>query len=74
MSTEPLDAEPVAAFLYWASVVSETWLNLYGVPAGMRAIPLVEPDVAPTIGIVTRDTELQPPAVNALLERAATAR
>jgi len=54
----------------WSSVVSETWLNLYGVPPGMRAIPLVEPDVAPTIGIVSRDTELQPPAVGALLERA----
>ena len=54
----------------WSSVVSETWLNLYGVPPGMRAIPLVEPDVAPTIGIVSRDTELQPPAVSALLESA----
>jgi DNA-binding transcriptional LysR family regulator len=54
----------------WSSVVSETWLNLYGVPEGMRAIPLVEPDVAPTIGIITLDTELRPPAVSALLERA----
>ena len=54
----------------WSSIVSDTWLNLYGVPEGMRAIPLVEPDVGHTIGIVTRDTELQPPAVSALLERA----
>ena len=53
----------------WSSIVSDTWLGLYGVPEGMRAIPLVEPDVGHTIGIVTRDTELQPPAVNALLER-----
>jgi DNA-binding transcriptional LysR family regulator len=53
----------------WSSIVSDTWLNLYGVPEGMRAIPLVEPDVGYTIGIVTRDTELQPPAVTALLER-----
>jgi DNA-binding transcriptional LysR family regulator len=56
----------------WSSIVSDTWLNLYGVPEGMRAIPLVEPDVGYTIGIVTRDTELQPPAVSALLERAAS--
>lgn len=53
----------------WSSIVSDTWLNLYGVPEGMRAIPLVEPDVGYTIGIVSRDTELQPPAVSALLER-----
>lgn len=52
----------------WSSVVSETWLNLYGVPAGMRAVPLVEPEVTHVIGVVTRDSELQPPAVSALLE------
>lgn len=52
----------------WSSIVSDTWLKLYGVPEGMRAIPLVEPDVGYTIGIVTRETELQPPAVSALLE------
>jgi DNA-binding transcriptional LysR family regulator len=56
----------------WSSIVSDTWLNLYGVPEGMRAIPLVEPDVGQTIGIVSRDTELQPPAVSALLDRAPT--
>ena len=56
----------------WSSVVSETWLNLYGTPEGMRAIPLVEPEVGHMIGIVRRDTELQPPAVSALLERAGT--
>lgn len=55
----------------WSSIVSDTWLNLYGVPEGMRAIPLVEPDVGHTIGIVTRDTELQPPAVSALLDKCA---
>ncbi|MGD9737585.1 MAG: LysR family transcriptional regulator [Solirubrobacterales bacterium] len=54
----------------WASIVSNTWLGLYGVPEGMRAIPLVAPEVSYAIGIVTRDTELQPPAVSALLERA----
>lgn len=54
----------------WSSVVSETWLGLYGVPEGMRAIPLVEPEIEHSIGIVTRDAELQPPAVSALLEGA----
>lgn len=52
----------------WSSVVSDRWLDLYGVPAGMRALPLVEPDLAHTIGIVTRESELLPPAVRALLD------
>jgi len=55
----------------WSSVVSDTWLDLYGVPAGMRAVPLVEPDLNYTVGIVTRETELVPPAVKALLDSVA---
>jgi len=55
----------------WSSVVSDTWLDLYGVPAGMRAVPLVEPDLSYTVGIVTRETELVPPAVKALLDSVA---
>lgn len=53
----------------WSSIVSETWLKLYGVPPGMRALRLVEPDLGYTIGVVTRETELLPPTVKALLER-----
>ncbi|HVO55271.1 MAG TPA: LysR family transcriptional regulator [Solirubrobacterales bacterium] len=54
----------------WSSIVSETWLSLYGVPEGMRAVSLVAPEVGYTIGIVTRETELLPPVVGALLESA----
>ncbi len=57
----------------WSSIVSRTWLGLYGVPEGMRAVRLVEPEVAYTIGIVTRDTELLPPVVGALLDTAPAA-
>jgi molybdenum cofactor cytidylyltransferase len=53
----------------WSSIVSETWLKLHGVPPGMRALRLVEPDLGYTIGVVTRETELLPPTVKALLER-----
>lgn len=52
----------------WSSVVCESWLNLYGVPEGMRALPLVEPELTYTIGLVTRKTELPPPSVKALME------
>jgi DNA-binding transcriptional LysR family regulator len=52
----------------WSSVVCESWLNLYGVPEGMRALPLVEPELAYTIGLVTRKTELPTPSVKALMQ------
>jgi DNA-binding transcriptional LysR family regulator len=53
----------------WSTIVSTAWLDLYGTPDGMRALRLVEPDLNYTIGLVTRDTELLPPTVKALLER-----
>lgn len=70
-----IESDSIAALLSfaragWASIVSRTWLELYGIPAGMRAVPLVEPEVAHTIGIVTRDTELLSPVTRALLAHA----
>jgi DNA-binding transcriptional LysR family regulator len=69
-----VESDSIAALLSfaragWSSVVSKTWLGLYGVPEGMRALPLVAPKVDYTIGIVTPDTELVPPVVQALLDR-----
>jgi DNA-binding transcriptional LysR family regulator len=55
----------------WSSVVSAAWLNLYGVPAGMRALRLVEPDLSYPIGIAIRDSAHLPPLVEALLATAA---
>ena len=54
----------------WSSIVSEAWLDLYGVPAGMRALRLVEPDLAYPIGVLTRDTEHPSPLVMTFLETA----
>lgn len=51
----------------WASVVSDAWLRLFGVPEGMRAVRLVDPEVSHPIGIVTRDSGHLPPLVAALL-------
>lgn len=53
----------------WPSIVSDAWLGHYEVPAGMRALPLVDPDVTHAIGLVTRQTDLTPPLVRALVER-----
>ncbi|MCI4042691.1 hypothetical protein [Streptomyces sp. TRM75563] len=38
----------------WASVVSHTWLHVFGVPHGMRAVPLVEPARTVPVGLVSR--------------------
>ncbi|MFD8808043.1 LysR family transcriptional regulator [Streptomyces sp. NPDC059597] len=37
----------------WASVVPHAWLHVFGVPHGMRAVPLVEPDWKVPVGLVT---------------------
>lgn len=55
----------------WSSIVSEAWLNLYGVPADMRALRLVDPELSYPIGIVTRDSDHLPPLPSALLATAA---
>jgi DNA-binding transcriptional LysR family regulator len=54
----------------WSSIVSAAWLNLYGVPEGMRALHLVDPELSYPIGIVTRDSDHLPPLTTALLKTA----
>jgi DNA-binding transcriptional LysR family regulator len=55
----------------WSSIVSDAWLTLYGVPPGMRALNLVDPEMSYPIGIVTRRSEHPPPLVTALLRSVA---
>jgi DNA-binding transcriptional LysR family regulator len=62
----------------WSAVVAHVWLHLFGVPAGMRVIPLEEPashgraapDSAyrPLVGLVLADREPEPILAAALLE------
>ena len=51
----------------WSSIVSQAWLDVFGVPEGMSARRLVDPDLSYPIGIVTRDSAHPPPLVSALL-------
>lgn len=37
----------------WATVVPSAWLHVFGVPAGMCAMPLTEPERAVPVGLVT---------------------
>ncbi|MGC0314639.1 LysR family transcriptional regulator [Kitasatospora acidiphila] len=41
----------------WASIVPYAWLHVFGVPRGMRAVPLVEPSRSVPIGLVISDRE-----------------
>jgi hypothetical protein len=49
------------------AVVAHTWLHLYPVPAGMRAVPLVRPDVRQSIGLVWPDHRAEPLLTPALI-------
>jgi DNA-binding transcriptional LysR family regulator len=53
------------------TVMAHTWLRLFGgVPAGMRAIPLVEPDASQQIGLVWLDRDPEPLLARALVNTA----
>ena len=58
----------------WPSIVSDAWVDLYGVPEDMKALPLVAPQISHSVGLVTRITELPPPLVRALTESVTAAR
>ncbi|MGX1544811.1 LysR family transcriptional regulator [Streptomyces adustus] len=45
----------------WSSVISHAWLHLFGVPDGMRVVPLEGPAHGPRVGLVIARSE--PPSV-----------
>jgi DNA-binding transcriptional LysR family regulator len=49
------------------AVVAHTWLHLYPVPTGMRAVPLARPDVRQSIGLVWPDHRAEPLLTRALI-------
>ncbi|PNE37691.1 LysR family transcriptional regulator [Streptomyces noursei] len=54
----------------WASIVPYAWLHVFGVPHGMQAVPLVEPDHSAPIGLVTAAREPGSVMARALVETA----
>lgn len=54
----------------WSSVMAHAWFHLFGIPPGMRAIPLVEPVTTRSIGLVWLDRDPEPLLAQALLETA----
>ncbi|MEV1024894.1 hypothetical protein [Streptomyces sp. NPDC050264] len=45
----------------WSRVVSHAWLHMFGVPDGMRVVPLHGPAHGPRVGVVTGPDD--PPSV-----------
>ncbi|GIH23688.1 LysR family transcriptional regulator [Acrocarpospora phusangensis] len=52
----------------WSSVIAHAWLHMFGVPEGMRVIPLEDPRQAPRIGLVIADRTPEPVLARALLD------
>jgi DNA-binding transcriptional LysR family regulator len=53
---------------HWSSVISHAWLHMFGVPAGMRVVPLAGPAHGPRVGLVYADRDPVPALARALLE------
>lgn len=54
----------------WASVLPQTFGETMGLPAGIRSIPIVEPEVVHTIGLVVPHREPMTPATKVLMSEA----
>jgi DNA-binding transcriptional LysR family regulator len=52
----------------WSSVISHAWLHMFGVPEGMRVVPLEGPAHGPRVGLVVADHEPRSVLAAALLE------
>lgn len=52
----------------WASVVPHSWLHVFGVPAGMDAVPLVEPTRMEQMGLVVIKRDPAPVMARALVD------
>jgi DNA-binding transcriptional LysR family regulator len=52
----------------WSSIIAHTWLHAFGVPPGMRAIPLADPGPRPAVGIVIADHHPESIVASALID------
>lgn len=51
----------------WSSVISHAWLHMFGVPDGMRVVPLVGPAHGPRVGLVVARGEPRSVLADALV-------
>lgn len=50
----------------WSTVVAHVWLSLFGVPPGMRVVPIAGPERTPQIGLVLSGRDPEPTLVKAI--------
>lgn len=72
--TPSVETDTVAAIyahvrtLRWSSVIAHAWLNVFGVPQGLRVVPLERPRRSHQVGLVLADREPEPVLARALLD------
>lgn len=72
--TPAIEADTVAAIyahvatLRWSSVIAHAWLHVFGVPEGLRVVPLKRPRRAHQVGLVLADRDPEPMLARALLD------
>lgn len=52
----------------WSSVIAHAWLHVFGVPEGLRVVPLKRPLRAHQVGLVLADRDPEPMLARALLD------
>jgi DNA-binding transcriptional LysR family regulator len=53
---------------HWSTVISHAWLHMFGVPEGMRVVPLKGPAHGPRVGLVIAARSPEPVLARALLD------
>lgn len=54
----------------WSTVVAHAWLDLFGVPDGMRLVPITRPERTPQVGLVLADRDPESTLVRAFRDLA----
>jgi hypothetical protein len=52
----------------WSSVVAHAWLYLFGVPDGLKIVPLTRPRLTNQVGLVLADRDPEPMLARAMLD------
>lgn len=74
--TPSIEADTVSAIYAhvgtrrWSSVIAHAWLHVFGVPEGLRVVPLTRPRREHQVGLVLADRDPEPMLARALLDTA----
>lgn len=74
--TASIEADSVSAIYAhavtqrWSSVIAHAWLHVFGVPDGLRVVPLERPRREYQVGLVLADRDPEPMLARALLDTA----